>query len=135
MYMQNTSVLVFFVLIHVPLTKVSAIWTFLTGFTVWFLDSKTKATIYHGMKFLTRLFVDPQAAYKQWVKSRKYDSLLDTGRNAIANDKYSKRDRSAIKAIADWVCVHVIVFTAIISNYLYTTFLHDMTLTVTQYSI
>jgi len=59
-YMQNTSVCVFFLLVHVPLTKFSAAWSFLTGLTIWFLDNKTKANIYHAMTFATRIFIEPQ---------------------------------------------------------------------------
>jgi hypothetical protein len=45
----------FFILVHVPLTKVSAAWSFLTGFLCWFLDNRTKEKIYHGCAFLTRI--------------------------------------------------------------------------------
>jgi len=40
-----------------------------------------------------------------------------------------------LKAIVDWVCLNVIIFGAIMLNYLYTTFLHDVTVSTTQYLI
>ena len=57
-YTQNMSICIFFVLVHIPLTKFSAAWSFLTAFTVWFLDTKTKEYIYHLVGFITRVFTD-----------------------------------------------------------------------------
>lgn len=58
-YTQNTSVFLFLVLVHVPLTKVSAAWSFCTCFVVWLIDSRTKETVYHMCAFISRVFFSP----------------------------------------------------------------------------
>ena len=130
--MQNTSIVVFFLLLHIPLTKVNAAFSFLTGFTVWFLDNKTKASIYHACGFVTRALCDPKGSYKQWKKSHAKLSFLDTGRASIMNKGHmSKKDRIKMKALVDWVCLNVFIFSAILLNYIYTTLLHDFTVGAT----
>ena len=42
-----------------------------------------------------------------------------------------KRDRIKLKALVDWVCINVFIFTAILLNYIYTTLLHDITVAAT----
>ena len=78
-YMQNTSIILFFLLVHVPLSKMSAACSFATGFTVWFLDNKTKAVIYRMCTFITRAIINPAEACRQWRKSAKVDSMLALG--------------------------------------------------------
>ena len=91
-YTQNTSVFLSFVLVHVPLTNVSAAWSFLTGFFCWFLDNKTKEKIYHGCSFLTRILTEPREAYKSCRKAQKVDTL-DMGRDSIMKGELTKKDR------------------------------------------
>ena len=43
----------------------------------------------------------------------------------------SKKERTRQKAIVDWVCLNVFIYTAIMLNYIYTTFLHDITVAAT----
>ena len=38
-YVQNLSVVSFFLLVQLPLSRVSALFTFATGFLVWFIDT------------------------------------------------------------------------------------------------
>ena len=130
-YTQNTSVLLFFILVHVPLTKVSAAWSFLTGFLCWFLDEKTKEKIYHGCAFFTRILTEPLETYKSYRNAQKVDTL-DMGRDLIRKGELTKKDRGQLKNIIDWVCLNVFLFFAILFNYIYVTLLHDFTLTMTS---
>lgn len=131
--MQNVSIVVFFLLVHIPLTKLNAAFSFLTGLTVWFLDSKTKASIYYACTFLTRVLVDPAGSFKQWRKSEAQVNLLDTGRGSIlTRDHLSKKDRVKLKALVDWVCLNVFIFCAIFINYVYSTLLHDFVVATTS---
>lgn len=57
--LQDIASLTFFFLVQIPLTQVSAAWSFLTAFTIWFLDSKTKLMIYSWVHFFTNLIVHP----------------------------------------------------------------------------
>lgn len=134
-YMQNISVFFFFVLIHLPLSQLNAAFSFLTAFTVWFVDNKTKATIYYTCTFVTRVMVSPREAFKKWKKDRKIDPLGDLGRTQIDREILSKKDKERLKAVVDWVCLNVAIFYAILLNYLYTTFLHDLTVMVVKNAI
>ena len=124
-YMQNFSVVTFFVLVHIPLSQVNAAFSFITAFTIWMVDSKTKASIYYAVTFMTRVIVSPKAAYKQWRKNQKVDPLGELGRSQIDREIISKKDKVRLKNIVDWVCLNVAIFGSIMLNYLYTTFLHD----------
>ena len=55
-------------------------------------------------------------------------SFLDSGKSSlIIKDHMNKTDRITIKALVDWVCLNVFIFSAILINYVYTTLLHDVT--------
>ena len=60
-YIQNTSVCVFFLLVHIPLTKVSAAFSFLTAFTAWLIDSKTKMQIYEACQAIVNFIASPRS--------------------------------------------------------------------------
>ena len=129
-YIQNTSVVIFFTLIHIPLSQVNAAFSFLTAFTIWLVDNKTKASIYYAATFVTRCLITPKAAYRKWKKDRKVDPLGDLGRSQFDKEIISKKDKVKLKAAVDWVCLNVAIFCSVMYNYLYTTFLHDSTVTV-----
>lgn len=84
------------------------------------------------MGFLSRICVDPKTAFRIWSKFRRNDPLLDIGRTTATNERYSKADRERLRAVVDWTCLNVIIFKAVLLNYVYTTFLHDFTITMTQ---
>jgi len=56
-------------------------------------------------------------------------------RDTIMKGKLSKKERDRLKNIVDWVCLNVFLFFAVLLNYLYVTFLHDLTVSLTTYSI
>ena len=61
------------------------------------------------------------------------DSLLDSGRGSImSKDGPRGKDRIRLKAVVDWVCLNVFIFTAILLNYIYSTLLHDLTTAATS---
>lgn len=49
----------------------------------------------------------------------------------MTKDHLTKKDRLRLKAVVDWVCLNVFIFTAILLNYIYTTLLHDLTIAAT----
>ena len=59
-YVQNLSVICFFLLVQLPLSRVSALCSFATGFLVWFIDTQTKATIFHFCTFYSRILIEPR---------------------------------------------------------------------------
>ena len=83
MYTQNLSALIFFIVVHLPLSKISCICSFLTAMLVWLLDYKTKANIYHLVAVITRLCTDRKAAYAHFKKLRKTKEVLELGRGNL----------------------------------------------------
>ena len=49
----------------------------------------------------------------------------------MSKDSMSKKHRIKMKALVDWVCLNLFIFTAILLNYIYTTLLHDVTVAAT----
>jgi len=45
-YIQNVSAISFFLLVHIPLSRISSLFCFVTVFVVWMLDNKTKLIVY-----------------------------------------------------------------------------------------
>lgn len=64
-YIQNTSACVFFLLVHIPLTKVSAAFSFLTAFTAWLIDNKTKMQVYEACQAIVNFIASPCDVIKQ----------------------------------------------------------------------
>ena len=61
-FIQNTSVFVFLLLVHIPLTKVSAAFSCITGFVAFLIDNKTQMTAYEMCKASIELACDPRNA-------------------------------------------------------------------------
>ena len=60
-------------------------------------------------------------------------SFLDTGRASLMSKEHMKKeDRRKLKALVDWVCLNIFIFSAIMINYVYTTLLHDVTVGITN---
>jgi len=71
---QNISATMFFLSVHVPLARMSPAWSFLTAFTVWLLDNKTKAEIYRATYKFAQFFANPQAFVNSWRKRESIGS-------------------------------------------------------------
>ena len=62
--------------------------------------------------------------------------LMDLQNARAANDtNYTKKERQILKNIVDWVCVNVILFMAIMLNFLLSTFMHDLMTTFTMQAV
>lgn len=126
--------MIFLVLIHIPLTKVSAAWSFCTCFLVWFIDSRTKETIFNVCRLFAHMFFSPTEACRMWRKSQKVYNL-DTARGSISQGMMSKKDRLRFKNCVDWVCLNLFLFASVVLNFVYTTMLHDVVVQTTTYAI
>lgn len=134
-YMQNTSAFLFLLLVHVPLSKMSALWSFGTCFIVWFIDNRTKETIYNICAFISRVFFSPTEACKRWRKSQKEVHALDTARGSLSAGIISEKDREVFENCVNWVCLNIFLFISVALNYFYSTLLHDVTVQTTTYAI
>jgi len=80
--------------------------------------------------------ISPKKAYKAWRRTLIVDPLpLMELHNARNTDNYSRKERQILKNIVDWVCVNVILFNAVLCNYLLSTFMHDLVGTFTTTAI
>ena len=123
---------------QIPLTRVSSLFSLGTCFLVWFIDTQTKADLYHFVTFICRVPVNPRLAWRNWRRTRIVEPLplMDLQNARTASDSnYTKKERDILKNIVDWVCLNVILFKAVMLNFLLGTFLHDMTATFTQSAV
>lgn len=80
----------FFLLVHVPLTKVSAAFSFLTAFTAWMVDNKTKMQIYEACQAIVNFIASPCNA----INKRKIAQTLTfdmPGNVQVSTQKLSKK--------------------------------------------
>jgi len=71
------------------------------------------------------MLTEPRQACRTWQKTRIVEPLplLELGRpNSGTNEHYSKKDRIILKNIVDWVCLNVLVFSAVSFNFFFTNF-------------
>ncbi len=57
--------MIFFVLVHVPLMKLTVFWSLLTASLIWFIDHKTKRAVYEKLQLFAQLI----SCTKQKVKT------------------------------------------------------------------
>lgn len=93
---QSVSALIFFVLVHMPLAKISSLFAILTALIPMFLDKKVKQQIFLGVYFAVFLGKEHYRAEMQILrkdqnsselaqrfKPRKYEELRDYQKRAI----------------------------------------------------
>ena len=101
----------FLLLVQLPLSGVSAAWSFMTCFLVWCLDSDTKQWIYDVTRCL--LVLDTEALRGLWRKEFDFFDMPLRG---------SKEERHEVKAVVDWACLNLFIVASLASNYIYRTF-------------
>lgn len=57
---QNTSAILFFLLIQIPLSRLSSAFCFVTAFIAWMLDYKTKQEIYNCLQYVLWKLANPR---------------------------------------------------------------------------
>ena len=111
-------------LVHVPLTKMSAAFSFCTAFTAWLIDNKTKMQIYESCQSVVNFVSNPKSTINRKKMAQTFTMDMP-GNSQVSTQRLSKKSKARLKNVVDWVVLNLFIFASILLNFLYTTFLQD----------
>ena len=104
----NKAAVVFFILLQIPLSRLSPGFAFITCFIVWFIDYESKKWAYEISSCIIRLDFEG------------FKNLFAMELNFDEDPKpMTKSKKSDIHAVADWFCLHFVMMMSIMLNYSY----------------
>lgn len=123
--MSNVAAVMFFFTLQIPLSRLSPGFVFLTCFVVWFLDNQTKKWAYDIAGCFVRLDLEGLKDIL-FVEFDFADQDLPP---------VMKRRKEDTRAVVDWFCLHFVIMTSFVLNYLYRVALASLVETVAHWII
>lgn len=128
---QTRSACIFFVLVHIPLSRFSSMFCFLSALVSMLLNIKTKYWFYEQTnRFVCRFFPKDKEAFN-FIKMPKTLKYKDEQKNTLETDAgseiiLSREEQQQQETAAYGTVISICLFFSLLLNYVYAVFLQEI---------
>jgi len=114
---------VFFVVVQLPLSRISPGWSFATCFLAWFIDHETKKWVFEVLRCI--LTLDIKGFRQLYAKELDFNQP----------DLPAAKDKDDTRASIDWACLNYVTMVSLLLNYFYRLFMERSVQAVANWMI